>query len=323
MAAEPLPEGTWRALAAAQRRRAEALTGAHLERRARGLRHPVEDFLYSYYPVRPAQLRRWCPGPGVALAGAADPDGAPDPALAHRRWLRADGDRVRVDAAGFRAARGAQVRAALALLRATAGRTGRFGCFGLHEWAMVYREPDPRHPDPLRLGAAGTDAVVESHRIRCGHYDAFRFFTAAARERNSLRPTAADRAGFEQPGCLHANMDLLKWALKLGPLVESGLLLDAFELARDIRYLDMAASPYDLRAWGLDPVPVETDAGKAAYVTAQRGFAERAEPIRARLIAAAEAALADGAEAPGRTDMLDKAGPAGVPAVIDAAGSGA
>ena len=41
-------------------------------------------------------------------------------------------------------------------------------------------------------------------------------------------------------------MDVYKWAVKLGPLVPGELLLDAFELAREIRRLDMEAAPYDL-----------------------------------------------------------------------------
>ena len=53
---------------------------------------------------------------------------------------------------------------------------------------------------------------------------------------------------------------------------------------RDIRELDMRASPYDLRDWGYDAVPIETAEGKAAYVRAQRGFAERGQVIRAKLV---------------------------------------
>nr|BFF11228.1 hypothetical protein GCM10025699_25310 [Microbacterium flavescens] len=79
-------------------------------------------------------------------------------------------------------------------------------------------------------------------------------------------------------------MDLYKWAVKLGPLVPGELLLDAFELARDIRTLDMQASPYDLSDWGYVAVAVETPEGKAEYVRAQRGFAERGQILRARLI---------------------------------------
>ena len=79
-------------------------------------------------------------------------------------------------------------------------------------------------------------------------------------------------------------MDLYKWTGKLVPLVDSDLLLDTFELARDIRELDMRASAYDLSEWGYEPVPVETPAGRADYVRRQRDFAERAAPLRQRLL---------------------------------------
>jgi hypothetical protein len=102
---------------------------------------------------------------------------------------------------------------------------------------------------------------------------------------NRLQPTRAEAPQFEQRGCLHANMDLYKWAYKLSPLVPSELVADCFALARDIRTLDMRASPYDLTDLGHPPVRIETPEGRAEYVAAQRGFAERAAPLRARLIA--------------------------------------
>ena len=74
-----------------------------------------------------------------------------------------------------------------------------------------------RHAVPLRLGQAGTDAVVEAHPIRCTHFDAFRFFTPPAVGRNRLQPTRETQPELEQPGCLHATMDLYKWAYKLEP----------------------------------------------------------------------------------------------------------
>ena len=122
---------------------------------------------------------------------------------------------------------------------------------------MVYRlaEDETRHPaHPLRLGPAGTDEVVETHRIACSHFDAYRFFTAPARPLNTLSPAAHDRPAFEQPACLHAGMDLYKHAFRLSPLVPSELVADCFELARDIRVLDMRASPYDLSDLGYEPV---------------------------------------------------------------------
>ena len=148
-----------------------------------------------------------------------------------------------------------------------------------------------RHDWPLRLGPEGTDAVVESHRIACSHFDAFRFFTPTARPLNTLQPGRDDRPTFEQPGCLHAGMDLYKHAFRLTPMVPSDLVADCFELARDIRVLDMRAAPYDLADLGFEPVRIETTEGKAAYVEAQRGFAERGAPLRARLVAECERLL--------------------------------
>jgi len=151
---------------------------------------------------------------------------------------------------------------------------------------MVHRAAEfgKRHDWPLRLGQEGTDAVVESHRIGCSHFDAFRFFTPTARGLNTLRPGPDDRPDFEQPGCLHAGMDLYKHAFRLTPMIPSDLVADCFELARDIRVLDMRAAPYDLTDIGFEPVRIETAAGKATYVEAQRSFAERGAPLRARLI---------------------------------------
>ena len=65
--------------------------------------------------------------------------------------------------------------------------------------------------------------------------------------------------------------------------------MDCFDLAREIRVLDMRASPYDLRALGYAPVPIETAAGRAEYAAAQRRFAERGQLLRTRLLAALDA----------------------------------
>ncbi len=151
---------------------------------------------------------------------------------------------------------------------------------------MVYRlrEGEQRHEDwPLRLGHAGTDAVVESHPVRCTHFDAFRFFTEPARPLNAHQPTRETQVALEQPGCLHATMDLYKWAYKLTPAVPTSVVAQCFELARDVRLLDMQASPYDLSTLGVEPVPIETPEGRAEYVRRQRGFAERGQALRAAL----------------------------------------
>src|SRR6202012_5541497 len=102
--------------------------------------------------------------------------------------------RVRLDVPALVADRGDPVRFVRRLLAATAARPAFTGCFGLHEWAMVYGGDERRHPLPLRLGQRGTDEVVGAHPIRCTHFDAFRFFTPAAVPRNRLRPTRATQA---------------------------------------------------------------------------------------------------------------------------------
>lgn len=286
---EELPPRDWRDRERAHAARVDTLVAQHLARREWGRKHPVEDFLWVYYRHRPGQLRRWHPRPDVVLRGENDPRG-------RRSWryYRALGDGVAVDVAGFLAARGQSVRWLRGLLRATADRPAFLSCFGLHEWAMVYglSHGERRHEDlPLRLSQADTDAVVAASQIRCSHADAYRFFTPAAVPRNQLRPTRATQADHEQPGCLHATMDLYKWAFKLTPAVPSELVLSCLDLAVDARRLDMAASPYDVRAYGLDPVRVETPQGRAQYVVRQRALAARGAELRTRLLNACEELL--------------------------------
>lgn len=159
---------------------------------------------------------------------------------------------------------------------------------------MVYRTPagGQRHEGwPLRLGPAGTDEVVDTHRVACSHFDAFRFFTLDARPMNMVQPSRSQVLDLEQPGCLHATMDLYKWAGQLGPAVPSELLLDCFDLARDVRVLDMQASPYDLGDLGYPPVRIETTDGKAEYARRQRALSERGAPLRARLAEVCETFL--------------------------------
>lgn len=276
-----LPEEDWRAREAAHQRRARSLTRTHLERRAAGTRHPVEDFLFTYYRTTPGRLQRWHPGVGVVLAGGAHDE------RASWRFTAVRGEDIVLDLAAYLTSRGDTVTFVRELLQATAARAGRFTCFGLHEWAMVYRVPEHeiRHASwPLRLSGSGTDAVVESMALSCSHFDAFRFFTDAARPRNALRPTRDSQTAHEQPGCLHAGMDLYKWATKLGPLVPGELLLDCFEHAKAARVLDMQASPYDLASLGYEPIRIETSDGRAEYVARQRELADSAQHLRNRLL---------------------------------------
>ncbi|WP_295700367.1 3-methyladenine DNA glycosylase [Lapillicoccus sp.] len=287
---EVLPLPVWRERERAHAARIDAATAGHRTRRDDGRKHPVEDFLFSYYSHRPAALRRWHPGSGVVLEEAAATE------RAGWRFSLVEDNRVTLDLDAFLAARGRTVSFIRDLLTRTLDRKPHLGCFGLHEWAMVYRQDEDqlRHAEwPLRLGTADTDAVVESQRVACSHFDAFRFFTEPARPLNTVVPTRDSQVALEQPGCLHAGMDVYKWAYKLTPAVPSELVADCFDLARDIRLFDMRAAPYDLAELGVVPVPIETASGRAAYVEAQRGFAERSQALRARLVAVCDRLLAD------------------------------
>ncbi len=280
---EVLEVAEWRERANAHAARVDAFLGPHLARRESRTSHPVHDFLFTYYSQSPAQLRRWHPGYGVGLV-----EGEPS-----RGYVVVD-DVATVSEEHLTSQR-PLIASLHRLLTATASRPANFGCFGMHEWAMVYRlsETQTRHADwPLRLGPDGTDRVVESHRIACSHFDAYRFFTEPARSLNLLSPGPDDRPDHEQPGCLHAGMDLYgKVAVRLSPLIPSELVADAFVLAWEIRTLDMRAAPYDFTGLVLapdnepwTPVPIETPEGKAEFVAIQREFAERAQPIRRQLI---------------------------------------
>lgn len=273
----------WRERITEHRTRADRWTAPARTRKACGRTHPVEDFLFSYYSFSFAKLEEWHPEAGTALEDAEDL-----PAAWRKAPYRGEGGEVAADPALLRDREVARLRWIHTLLSATRDRAPIFACHGLHEWAMVYRGTEVRHgaTTSLRLPQEEIDALIRSRPIRCSHFDAFRFFHPEARPLNRLQPTFDERTDFEQPGCVHANMDLYKWAFKSMPWVGSDLLLDAFELAVELRDLDMRASPYDLAAYGLEPVKIETPEGRRDYEKEQARLAEKAAPVRARLIGA-------------------------------------
>lgn len=294
-----LATAAWAARESAHQQRVARYADPYLARRSAGQKHPVEDFLFTYYTQKPGQLRRWHPGVGVILHGEAAAERlgwkfyrAATDAERAASGAPATGAAVVLDAAEFLAQRAEAVDFARIILGRTAARDAQFGCFGLHEWAMVYRQAanEVRHEYlQLRLGPDGTDLVVEDNKIRCTHFDAYRFYTPQASGLNEFTPTRENQRDLEQPGCLHANMDLYKWAYKLSPALPSELIMAAFELSWRIRAMDMQASPYDLAAWGYPPIPIETAAGKADYVAHQRRFSAESAELRERLRTAVDA----------------------------------
>lgn len=275
-----LPEPVWRDRQARHFERLRPFAADRTSRSARHEKHPVRDFLFEYYSFRPAHLLRWSPGVNVVLENARPGD------IEWKEFTQVDGGLV-LPAESFPARRRSFVRWALSYLEGIAVRPAQFGCFGLHEWAMVYRTPEVRHSrTPLRLAPEAIAAAVEVEELCCTHFDAYRFFTPAAAPRNRHRLSREATDQFDQRGCIHVTMGLYRYAYKIAPWVDGELIADAFELAWTARELDMRASPYDLAGYNLEPIRIETREGKDEYIRYQRQIADAAVPVRDRLIRA-------------------------------------
>ena len=280
-----LSEPDWRELAKNHYDIACAFTTGPRLRRDRDEKHPVEDFLFNYYPYPIALMEQWQPGYGTVLQ-FSDLETLPIQ-LKNRRY-RIDADHCYLDLDLMDEKERQRLQWIVELLEATQRHVPNFACHGLHEWAMVYRAEEIRHAAiaPLRLPQAEIDALVRSRSITCTHYDAFRFFANDAKPLNRHPLSLDTRHENEQPGCVHANMDLYKWAAKSMPWVGSELLLETYLLASQLRDLDMRASPYDLSDWNVSPVKIETPEGRREYETEQRRLASLASHLRSKLIQA-------------------------------------
>ncbi len=285
-----LSRTNWQHLAAQHRERAEQWTLPYRSRRASGQMHPIYDFLFIYYRNKPSQLETWHPGYGVALEGATLGT------TFKETHYRIDGDIVSLAPEKMSISTRHRLEMALRLCKTVRSRPPAFGCFGMHEWAMVYRgaeKGEVRHGErlPLRLSQEATDAFVRSRPIQCSHFDAFRFFSPGAKAFNRIRPTKDSRLENEQCGCLHTNMDLYKMATHCMPWVGSELLWQCFEFAVGARQLDMQASPYDCRSLGFEAIKVETPTGKLEYECRQRKLSEESHLLRDELITRLETLL--------------------------------
>ena len=291
MVGEALVFAEWRDRAERHRRRMRAITEPMRERKARREKHPVFDFLHTYYSCSLGRLERWHPGVGVALDLA---DHAMDDFGFRERHYRQENGVVVCDATLLQEKGRERLRWITNLLQLTQARAPQLGCFGLHEWAMVYQGGDIRHREsaPLRLPQAEIDAVVAQAPIKCSHFDAFRFFHPAAQPMNTLQPALHTREQHEQPGCIHVTMDLYKWSYKSLPWISSDLLWDCLQLAMQAREIDMRASPYDLSAWDYAPIMIETPEGRREYQQAQRELMASGKAVRARLIRALQQVVA-------------------------------
>jgi len=194
------------------------------------------------------------------------------------------------------------------ILETTMSNEPVLSCYGLHEWAMQYR-PEGAPPPPsgkyqshltLRVSREEINATVERKGIRCTHVDALRFFAPGAGELNRHGSVLerTDQLDLEQPGCVHAHMDLLKVALRIQPLLDPDLLIEILSTALDARALDVGASPYDCSGYSLvggdrrrvvEVIPIETSVGRDLYRKLQTDLMREASAVRADLLSNYEA----------------------------------
>lgn len=201
------------------------------------------------------------------------------------------------------------------LLQRTLEATPVLHCYGLHEWAMQYQPSEISKPPSskyqshleLRVDQQTLNETVEGNTLFCSHVDAWKFFSPEALPRNQflrhdpssnvvLLPPPEERPAWlvrsEQPACVHTTMDLLKIALKLGPFCDSLLLRRILALTVEARALDVAASPYDAKTdYGVEPIFIETSAGRTAYKQRQTELMKKAAPVREDLLENYEAFL--------------------------------
>ena len=270
--------------------------------------NPVFNFLHSYYNVRGARgvrnLKRLTvpaqPNKPTLLPGATANDIRNG--LLHNRGAIIKSHGILYDPAEtYQTATAHNATSFLwnrNLLAATMGAKPLLNCFGLHEWAMLYwpegASPPPsaayQEKLPLRVDRQTINSVVERGGVSCTHFDALRFFAPAAMPYSRLgdlgKMQRKHQLQLEQPACVHAQMDTLRFALRLSPWLPSSTLTECLELAVAARMIDVSASPYDARAFGIAPIKVETERGKEEYREAQLALMRRSFPVRVSLLRA-------------------------------------
>lgn len=274
----------WNNKAAAHWNLMSPMTDAFVERRKAGKIHAVYDFLFTYYGLSPQKLKQWVPSFEQHLQ--IDENILREYPWLNEYWFAIHDSRLACNRQKLTPNVVGLAQFVATLSHNIMERTPRFGCFGLHEWAMVYKasQEDLRYQHrPLRLRPQEIAAFVETQRLCCTHYDAFRFFTEEAKPLNTLNPVLETRLQVEQGGCVHANMDLYKWGTKLWPWIGSDFLAQAFFLAKECRELDMRASPYDLTEDGFIPIRIETEEGRRQYQKEQQQLTEKSQLLRLEL----------------------------------------
>jgi len=281
---EILSSSEWKMRKQVHEEKLSPILDPYLKRRSQQLKDPVLDFLFEYYKFRPSHLMRWSPGVGTHLKLDGSTPYSDLPEISEIE-INIDGSSAYLDTSLFPEKLQKSTRWIYELLTKTNTSKPFFGCMGMHEWAMVYKAGQVRHSQvPLRLPDEEIAEIVESRPLLCTHFDAFRFFTDEAKPLNKNHLSRESFQNNEQPGCIHTNMDIYKWAYKRYPWISGDIIADAFLLAVDSRTIDMKASPYDLRSRGLEPIKIETEAGRKKYIKHQTEIWEKGKQLRQKLI---------------------------------------
>lgn len=269
-----LSRESWTAMARHHREQIEPWVKAFQNRKMTGQKHPVHDFLFEYYRCKRRLIKDWHPPVELRLEGQGAQSFLKSPRYSE------DDQGVYLDPTEMKPDETSRMAWIIQLIDNALSKRSQHNCYGLHEWAMLYKEERIRHQDtPLRLDPKEIERLIESHTVRCTHYDAFRFFTKEAQPLNTLQPSQEERINNEQFGCIHFNMDLFKWCYKLHPWISSELLVKCFILATEARELDMRASPYDLQHYELTPIFIETAEGRAQYQVLQMQIANKGRAL--------------------------------------------
>lgn len=275
---QKIQQADWQSSRQNHKKKVDDLLNTYLKHREHQARNPILDFLFEYYSFAPSKLKAWSPGTGVLLLNARSCFGY----LSEAEFIE---NHVYLEINNFPSQRINSIQWILDLLKITLSQPPHWGCFGMHEWAMVYKANSVRHSYlPLRFSRKEINNFVDSMPLSCTHYDAFRFFTREAKPKNNHDLGRSTFRKYEQPGCIHTNMDLYKWAYKMYPWISSNTILEAFLLALKARKIDMRASPYKLDAYHLSPIKVETKNGRVEYIRQQKMIFEKSIPVRKKLI---------------------------------------
>lgn len=287
--------------------------------------NPIFNFLHTYYRYPTNKVLNYSPGLGVQMEGVSVKDvhhskathpaqaGPPITAMSTTGCLSPYGLSLD-ESSGMAHYNGANVvkekevrklKNFMNILTESSMRQPVFNCYGLHEWAMLYsgRRDGVQSPDlmnkhqkvPLRVSQEVIDELVEGQKngcsLKCTHYDAYRFFHPSSQGINSITNLSRKtQTQYEQGGCIHATMDLFKYAFTLYPFCNAELLRKTLHLALAARKIDMRSSPYEVSEYLSEeekaPLRVETVEGRRKFAVEQESLYHRSMPVRAALIIA-------------------------------------